>query len=465
VDGTRGDDAAFDRAVVDALFESAPAAVALLDEQLAVVRANDRFVTLRDDRLRARVISCARTAADEGRPVQMTYDGDPPRAVACRPVLVAGARAVGVLVVVDDPPSSVDRDADEQLQRALLPTVLPTVENLDVAARYVPARDAVAGDWYDVVRLADGRIALVVGDVVGAGVAALGIMAALRYALLVFASETADPARLLDRLNRYACRRRTDSCTVAIAVIDTDADEATVASAGHVPAFVRRASGDVLCVGSELGVPLGVLAAAEFRTESVAYHAGDALVLITDGVVQRRGEPVDVGLQRAEAAVRGDWSTPEALADAVLDADTARDDDAVVLVARRPIGSDFVFTARAEPSQLALLRQLLDRWLSARGVTQPTRGELLLAVSEAAANTVEHAYGPRAVGQLRVRAAQVADGIAVEVADDGQWRGRQPAGGGRGLGLMEALADSVAVDRGAHGTTVRLRRFLPQGIG
>jgi anti-sigma regulatory factor (Ser/Thr protein kinase) len=136
-----------------------------------------------------------------------------------------------------------------------------------------------------------------------------------------------------------------------------------------------------------------------------------------------------------------------------------------VLVARRPRSEAFRFTARADAEQLALLRQLLDRWLGARDVVATQRAELLLAVGEAAANVVEHAYGPGEPGEMRVRARIERDEVVVVVADDGRWRRRQPSGGGRGLELLRAVVDRLDIDQGADGTTVTLHRFLTGRTG
>src|SRR5262249_52623493 len=152
------------------------------------------------------------------------------------------------------------------------------------------------------------------------------------------------------------------------------------------------------------------------------------IVLFTDGVVERRGEAIDVGLDRLDAVVATAAATPERLADAVLGSPLVREDDAAVLVAKRPTTTGFAFSGPAEPAQLPLLRQLFDRWLSARGVASALRAELLLALGEAAANAVEHAYGPSVLGQFRARATIDDRGIEIVVSDDGRWRGRQPAG-------------------------------------
>jgi anti-sigma regulatory factor (Ser/Thr protein kinase) len=471
-------------ALVDALFALDANALALLDPDLRIMRANESFRRLAGDRrtaqslddLRPSLAACAREVAARARdgraPARDTVDhGDVD--VVCNPVVADGSVSAVVLALVpsarDDDAgndSRLDRVAAEELQRALLPAVLPALATLDVAARYVPARGQVGGDWYDVLRLADGRVALVVGDVVGHGVPAAAAMGALRYALLVFASETADPGRLLERLNRFAAKRGTDAGTIAIAVVDSDADELTVASAGHVPVLVRRADGTVHRHGVQLGIPLGVLAATEYRTETATFEPGDAVVLFTDGVVERRGEAIDVGLDRLDAVVASAPATPERVADAVLGATLVRQDDAAVLVAKRPATTGFVFSGPAEPSQLPLLRQLFDRWLTARGLGAAVRAEMLLALGEAAANAVEHAYGPGALGQFRARAAiEGSDRLEIVVSDDGRWRGRQPPGGGRGLELLRALVDEIDIDRRPDGTTVTLRRFLPEGMG
>jgi serine phosphatase RsbU (regulator of sigma subunit)/anti-sigma regulatory factor (Ser/Thr protein kinase) len=481
-DATAPDDALV-AAVLDAVCDAVETALAVVDASGRVVHANAAFLTIAGGPDAARIASVddvapalrdcigavAARARGERQRVREVVGSERDLAVVGAPVVVhdrVDAVVVSLLASGGAAVDDLDTVAAEEVQRALLPTVLPALDTLDVAARYVPAIGRVGGDWYDVLRLADGRVALVVGDVVGHGVAAAAAMGALRYALLVFASETADPGRLLERLNRFAARRGTDAGTVAMAVIDPDTDEVTLASAGHVPVFVRQADGVVRRHAVQLGIPLGVLTAAEYRTETVAFGPGDTIALVTDGVIERRGEAIDAGLDRLDDLLAGDASAPERLVDAVLGRSLGRhDDDAAVLIARRPDQSGFVFTAPAEPAQLPLVRQLFDRWLTARGVPPAPRAELLLALGEAAANAVEHAYGPGRVGQFRARASVDGTTVEIVVSDDGRWRGRQPPGGGRGLDLLRALVDDVAIDRRADGTTVTLRRFLPEGIG
>lgn len=444
-------------AVVAAL----PGAVALIDRGGEVVASTASFPL---DRVAAALAVVDRVLACGAGTRSARWAGTP----------VVVDDAVVAVVVTVAPATIATTDAPlfeqaEELQRALLPAVLPTIDALDVAVRYVPARGRIGGDWYDVVRVNDGRVALVVGDVVGYGVRAATAMGMLRHALLVFAGETADPGRLLERLNRFVARRTVDGGTVLLAVVDIDAGEITCASAGHVPMVVRAPDGTVSRAGAQLGLPLGVDATAEFRTETVPFPPGAALVLVTDGVVERRGETIDRGLERLDVAVATAADDVEALADAILEATLPVSgephDDAAILVARRPLSDAFAFTAPAGAEQLALLRQLLERWLVARAVAPAARAELLLAAGEAAANVVEHAYGPATSGELRVQARVERDEVVVVVADDGRWRQRRPAGGGRGLELLRAVVDRLDIDPGPDGTTVTLHRFLPERTG
>src|SRR5919198_726282 len=122
------------------------------------------------------------------------------------------------------------------LQSSLLPDVLPNIATADVAARYLPSRDVVGGDWYDVLDLGDGRIGLAIGDVAGHGVRAAALMGQLRTALRAYALEGHSPGETLRRVDAllHATRAR-GMATAAYAVVDPESGQLTIAAAGHPP--------------------------------------------------------------------------------------------------------------------------------------------------------------------------------------------------------------------------------------
>ena len=227
------------------------------------------------------------------------------------------------------------RHVSETMQRAMLDPVsdLPTV-----AARYRPVTGNlfVGGDWYDVIRLADDRRALVVGDCVGKGLEAATVMGQLRSAIRALLFEGHSPAHVLEGMDRFAATLDGALCTTdAVVVVDTGVGQATYSCAGHPPPLLVGASGPRWLEGGR-GLPLAVT--DDDRVDAtVATSPGDLLVLYTDGLVERAGASIDVGLERraqAAAGLRGE--RVQDIADGLLerlDADSATDD--VVLVVKR----------------------------------------------------------------------------------------------------------------------------------
>lgn len=227
----------------------------------------------------------------------------------------------------------------DALQRAMAPEDLPSLPGVDVAARYESASGAtrVGGDWYDVVDLGD-RFVVFVGDVAGHGLGATEAMVQLRQwsRLLVLVHES--PARLLAELNRTA-RRFLDGgmATALAAVVDPAAGRIRWATAGHPPMAIRRAGDAVVLRHGQIGPPIGVVGDWPGQDQDESLDGVDALVLFTDGLVERRGEVLDVGFERLAAALAGCTGPASAWCDSLMDevVGTERSDDACVVVIRR----------------------------------------------------------------------------------------------------------------------------------
>lgn len=190
------------------------------------------------------------------------------------------------------------------LQRALLPTRLPSHPSFEAAGAYVPAPGPaeVGGDWYEV--LVGERDALfVIGDVAGHGVEAAVTMAAVRHGLAALSLGERDPALLLALTNTYlrsVVRDTLVTCCVVRLELATGA--VTWATAGHPPVVVADGAGARLLDGP-VGAPLGVADGATYATAAVPLDRGATLVLYTDGLVERRGETISAGLARLRRAV------------------------------------------------------------------------------------------------------------------------------------------------------------------
>jgi len=192
------------------------------------------------------------------------------------------------------------RSIAETLQHALLPSALPKIEGLTISASYIPASAGidVGGDWYDVVAIAEGRVLLVIGDVSGHGLIAATTMASLRHATLAYAAEDADPVSVLTKLSDYVNQGPHDYfATMLCAIVDLGDASLTIASAGHPPPLLMTGGrGRYLDVSP--GVPIGVRRTAPYASSRLTVAPNSTLVAFTDGLVERRGEVIDAGLDR-----------------------------------------------------------------------------------------------------------------------------------------------------------------------
>ncbi|WP_406070442.1 PP2C family protein-serine/threonine phosphatase [Micromonospora sp. NBC_01638] len=202
--------------------------------------------------------------------------------------------------------SGLDRTAALALQRSLLPTHLPQTPGVDMAARYVPGHDAgVGGDWYDVFTLPSGWLGVVIGDVSGHGLSAAVVMGRLRSALRAYALVCDDPASALTLLDRKIHHFETGSlATVLYAMISPDRTTIQVALAGHLPPILAAPGRPAETLTLPVDLPLGVGARQPARRYTeVAFPAGAVLVCYTDGLIERRGETIDVGMERLRVAI------------------------------------------------------------------------------------------------------------------------------------------------------------------
>jgi anti-sigma regulatory factor (Ser/Thr protein kinase) len=353
----------------------------------------------------------------------------------------------------------------DALQRSLMPDKLPPVPGVEVSTRYRAAMvpGGVGGDWYDVFALSRGEIALAIGDVMGHGIGAAAMMAQVRTGLRAYAQDGHSPAQVVERLNRLAMSLDPSRMTtLAYITVDLDRERLCMVNAGHLPPLVRHPGGEVEFLPLEGDVPLGVAPATRYHEREIELRAGSTLVLVTDGAVEVRGESLDAGLERLRALV-GREKRLERLTEAVARGDArgrAATDDVAVLAARLlPLPERLQTTWPAQAETLAGMRPLLRRWLAHWGAGADEIYDITVAVQEASANAIEHAYGP---GRATFEVEAVHDGrvITVCVRDRGRWRAPRGTHRGRGLSMMRALMESVDVQQGDHGTTVVMRRTL-----
>ncbi len=360
----------------------------------------------------------------------------------------------------------------ETLQRSLLPERLPLHPRVQLAARYLPAGIApqVGGDWYDAVHLDDSRVALMIGDVVGHGIGAAVTMSQLRNALRAFAVEGHRPGEALRLLDRAVLATRGPGmvATVLFVVIDADAGTVTVASAGHPPPALRAVDGTVRFLEAERRLPLGLEARSGPGDMTYPVKPGETLLLFTDGLVERRGEPITASFDRLLDALVAAPAEVDELCEHVLRRTTTeqgRDDDVALLAVQllgAPVGS-LELRLPATARSVTLARHRLRVWLeeNAPDLDPVARGDLEVAWSEACSNVVRHAYGP-AEAEFEASASRGRRELQLTVRDTGAWRAPGSRSGGRGLPLMRQLADELTIDRQPDSTTVKMIRRMPE---
>ena len=356
----------------------------------------------------------------------------------------------------------------ETLQRSLLPERMPDIPGTTIASRYVPGEgEAVGGDWYDVIPMRDGRVALAMGDVVSHGVRAASVMGQLRNSLRAYALEGYEPVSILERLDAVARGMEgREMATLVYGIFDPAAGTLLYATAGHPPPVVAALNGEVTLLEEGAGPPLGAVPDPVFTAAVAPLPAGGTLLLYTDGIVERRDMWIDEGIERLmEAAGRVPGKDPESLLDELVGTlvgkEGATDDVAVLALQTRAPGSGpLSLKLPADPSILTSMRQTLRHWLTDAGADRNEEYDVLVATTEAAANAVEHAYGP-VDATFEVEMATVGGGeIAVVVRDHGSWRPPRGRNRGRGTLLMQELMDHFEVATGDAGTEVRMRKRL-----
>ena len=346
-----------------------------------------------------------------------------------------------------------------------------------VAAVYQPGGEAmrVGGDWYLVAPLQrPGQIAVSVGDVVGHGLPAAIVMSRLRAAVSATALTGADPDAVLSSLDRYAAGIPGARCaTVSYAVIDTGqpgdgAASISYSCAGHpYPLLVTPDQTPVFLQAGRRPPVAASASELKANTAEQEFPAGSLLLLYTDGLIERPGETLDEGFARlqAAAAYRAELSVGE-FVDELLDrmAPPGGYTDDVVLLAVRPNHStarSFATVLPAAPMNIPEARYRLRDWLTGLAVDPRRVCDILLATGEAVSNAIEHGSGGDSLRTVSIEAFMRGHTVTATVSDTGRWSGDSSASqrsllGGRGLTMINGLADHVKTVRTAHGTRITL---------
>jgi serine phosphatase RsbU (regulator of sigma subunit)/anti-sigma regulatory factor (Ser/Thr protein kinase) len=366
--------------------------------------------------------------------------------------------------------SASNRSIATELQKSLLgPTVFLT--EVGHCSRYVPAEStlSVGGDWYQTSRLGDGKVGIAVGDAIGHGLGAAAVMGQLRSALAACALGATNAGEALDTLDEFASDLPgAEATTVVYAIVDLFEGWIEYSCAGHPPPLYVSPTGEVEFLEGGRALPLACKLSGTSRPSARApFPAGSTVIMYTDGLIERRGESLNVGFDRIREAVGARWSDPiELLADElteVLLTGSARTDDVALLVLRSPVSSPHLFLTKlpAHPAQLTELRLRFREWLNPLGLDEAEKMTLITAVNEACANAVEHAYSDEHNPLMRVEAAVVGREMVISVTDTGTWkRPDARTERGRGITIMRELMDHLEINKRPSGTSVTIRHTL-----
>jgi anti-anti-sigma factor len=470
-------------------FEQAPIGVSLLDLEGNFVQVNDSY---------CKIVRRSREELMQAGPAAVTHPDDVAFTRYAMRLLIAGkvptfrfekryVDAAGESIWAELS-GSLFRDADGRpqyligmlqdlserrtahtLQRSMLTTHLPQVDGVQLARRYLPGtrQTEVSGDWYDVIPLPDGRVGVVIGDVVGRGIEAAATMSQLRTALRAYAVEELDPSIVVAKLHRLVDHLRVGlSTTLVYLDFDPFTREVRYVSAGHLPVLHVPAGGDPRYLTGARSTPLGTApAGTEIPQAHFVLEPGDTVLLYTDGLVERRDDSIDSRLEQLRVALA---EAPDDLEEALdhvtesLASEELRQDDIALLALRVSTPKTDTFAVAIEPvaEQLGALRADLRAWLAQAGATASEAGDVLIAVGEACANAIEHA-GAAADSAIDVRGQLVGREVVLRVRDHGSWRVADPQPErGHGLRLMRVLMDDIDIVSRPDGTRIELRRRL-----
>jgi PAS domain S-box-containing protein len=357
----------------------------------------------------------------------------------------------------------------DTLQQALLPASFPEVEGVEVAARYVPAETGLAagGDWFDVIPLAGGRVALVIGDVAGHGLEAASLMGQLRLAVRAYALEGHPPGVIAERTDALLHDVAEDEmATLLLVVLDVASRAATTVGAGH-PRPIAISSSGARLLPVESAPPLGLGGRGSYPESTMVLEPRTTLLLYTDGLIDRPDLPIDEGIDRLlRAAEDNAHAEMTRICEGVLSAmvhGDASDDIALLALRLLPVDDgELRLRVPAEPKALQQVRRRLRRWLETVEAPDDMRDDVVVATSEAVSNSIRHAYGPSSAW-VEIEAELAGGEVEVVVRDRGRWRPPRGAGG-RGIDLMQACMASVEIEQGPEGTVVRMRRPVRSAV-
>jgi GAF domain-containing protein/anti-sigma regulatory factor (Ser/Thr protein kinase) len=353
----------------------------------------------------------------------------------------------------------------EVLQRAVLPDFLPVVDGLHLDAEYRAgaAGTYVGGDWYDVFQLDEGHVVFSVGDVMGKGPSAAALMGQVRSTIRAYAVTGQSPSEVLSSLDQFFDAMSEERVvTVVVGIIDPTSGAVRLTNAGHPPPLiVHRDGSTAFCDAPNSLLIAAGLGGPPRPHQDIDLRPGDSLVMYSDGLVERRGELITIGMDRLSVAAtevaHAGWQQPATALATMLSDDEVADDVVVLALHYLGVPSEGRQTAApgTDPGGMSMLTldpvvestPVARHWITAHldGVPEEVVECAALLTSELVTNAVLHAGTP-----LSVTLHLLADRIRVDVADGS---GTIPAvkeysadaATGRGLTLFNTLASDWGV--------------------
>jgi serine phosphatase RsbU (regulator of sigma subunit) len=350
-----------------------------------------------------------------------------------------------------------ERSVASDLQRRLLPEVT-AAPGFTVVGRYLAAAtdSEVGGDWLDVIELSGGRTAFVIGDVMGRGLTAASTMGQIRTAIRAYALLDLPPGEVLRQASQLAAEMTGRQFITCVYAVHDPVDETlTYANAGHPAPAVIAPDGEISFLPERLGMPLRVGLAFEERV--IPFRAGSAVVLYTDGLVERRGRTLPEGMAALRKALQTMDGDPASACDRMIaDLTGGAHDDDVALLYARDDGAPrrvCVMELTCEPLVASRARRLVSSTLEAWGLADH-RDAVAMVVTELISNAVRHSPSPRELRLLYTHGR-----LIVEVADgdDRPPRRIQAAAydeNHRGLYIVDILARRWGARSTPHGKVV-----------
>jgi serine phosphatase RsbU (regulator of sigma subunit)/anti-sigma regulatory factor (Ser/Thr protein kinase) len=405
----------------------------------------------------------------------------------------APALRVGQLVREQEAEAATRQRIEQELevarliQQNFLPRELPDLAGWQVAAYYRPARE-VGGDFYDVIPLADGRVAFVVGDVTDKGVPAALVMAATRSVLRASVHRLIEPGAVLRRVNEHLCPDMPEKMfvTCLYAVLDPQSGLFRFANAGHDLPYVKTAAGVVELRAR--GMPLGLMPDMDYEENEAVLEPGDCVLLHSDGIVEAHDPEREMfGFPRLKQTVGANPGGQELIDRVIAELETftgpdaeQEDDITMVTLQRSPWGAMIApsmngavldeFDLPSEPGNERRAIERVERAVRHLGIDAGRLERLKTAVGEATMNAMEHGNEYRADRPVSIRVLRAADSVRVQVTDRGdaaalpahdapdleaKLAGRERPRGW-GLFLIEKMVDEAHVTGGAGTRTLEL---------